>query len=60
MTEALKWVGYSVIALLVLSIGAGLGMLLVVVVTVGAALFSVFSLIWFVTNMIRSICEDRI
>lgn len=55
---ALKWFGYIVAAIAVLSVVAGLGLFVIALVTIGGAIVFALSLVAFVTGLIKGIVES--
>lgn len=56
---ALKWIGYTVAALLVLCVATGAGMFIAVVVAIGGALVCLFLLVLAIAAVLEWICAPR-
>lgn len=56
--EALKWVGYLIAAIFVLSVIAGLGALVTALVFIGGAIVTVLSLLMFIASVIKGLVES--
>ena len=52
--EALKWFGYTVAAIAVLSVVAGIGLLVIAIVTIGGALFTAVTLVGILAAQLRN------
>ena len=52
--EPLKWIGYVVAAILVLSVVIGIGLLVVAIVTIGGAIFTAVTLVGILAAQLRA------
>lgn len=57
--EALKWFGYIVAAMAVLSVVAGIGLAIVAVVTIGGAIFAAVCLVVLTASQLRNLSESE-
>ena len=57
--EALKWFGYLVAAILVLSVVVGVSLLVVAITTIGGAIFCGITLVVLVAAKLKSSVERR-
>ena len=55
--EAVKWFGYVVAAIVLLSVVAGLGLLVIAITTVGGAVFCAVALVALIAAKLKSSIE---